>query len=257
MTLDYKEKNRRLIAFVVDDDRAAANALADDLQKFKDVGEVYIFQSYNDATLPLLELQPDVLFLDVEMPGKTGIEFLESIRHRINFSFHVVFYTAFSDYMIDAIRQSAFDFLLKPYKKEELQQVVRRLTNEPPHHTLSNQPPCNLGTRKIALQTICELLLLNMEEILMLQYTSSSRSWQLILTDGSMHQLRKGMSAEDLLKLHPALGRISSNCILNLTYLAAIENSSQRCRLSPPFDNMELNASRRYFSKLKERFELL
>ena len=43
----------------------------------------------------------------------------------------------------------------------------------------------------------------------------------------------------------------------NINYLAAIENSTQRCRLCPPFDKLELTVSRRYFSKLKEQFELL
>lgn len=247
----------RPVVFVVDDDQAAREALANDLRSFKEIAEVYVFSSYVEATLPLLEKQPDVLFLDVEMPGKNGLDFLDSIRRRITFSFRVVFYTAFSDYMIDAIRQSAFDFLLKPYKMEELRAVVKRLVSESPHLGFAHQDAYNAASRKIALQTVCELLLLNLEEVLMLQYASGMRSWQLTLTDFSTHQLRNGVSAEDLLKLHPALTRISSNCILNLNYLAAVENSSKRCRLAAPFDSIELTASRRYFSKLKERFELL
>ncbi|MEE1270180.1 MAG: hypothetical protein U0K28_04050 [Prevotellamassilia sp.] len=56
------------------------------------------------------------------------------------------------------------------------------------------------------------------------------------------------------LKLIPPTG---NTCIININYLAAIENSTQRCRLCPPFDKLELTVSRRYFSKLKEQFELL
>ena len=96
-----------------------------------------------------------------------------------------------------------------------------------------------------------------MDEILYAEYLKAARNWQLVLTDGSKHQLRKGTSAEDILKLHPALVRVSNSCIVNLNYLAAVENSTQRCRLCAPFDNQEIIASRRYFSKLKEKFEML
>lgn len=64
-------------------------------------------------------------------------------------------------------------------------------------------------------------------------------------------------TADDLLALNPTYMRISNTCIINLTYLAAIENNSQRCRMCPPFDDIELTVSRRYYSKLKEKFELL
>lgn len=109
--------NKGYTAFIVDDNPAALETLANDLRQQPEFAEVYTFASYAEATLPLLEKQPDVLFLDVEVPGKTGLEFLDSIRSKVTFTFKVVFYTGFSDYMIDAIRQSAFDYLLKPYKQ--------------------------------------------------------------------------------------------------------------------------------------------
>ena len=69
--------------------------------------------------------------------------------------------------------------------------------------------------------------------------------------------LKKGLTAEDILKVHPIFARISNTVIINLTYLAAVENNTQRCRLCPPFEHIVISASRRYFGKLKERFELL
>ena len=54
-----------------------------------------------------------------------------------------------------------------------------------------------------------------------------------------------------------AFVQTSSGCIVNLTYLAAIENTTQRCRFCQPFEGVELYASRRYFSKLKERFDMI
>lgn len=64
-------------AFVVDDNPSALQTLANDLSSLPEFSSVHTFQSYTEATLPLIELQPDVLFLDVEVPGKSGLEFLE------------------------------------------------------------------------------------------------------------------------------------------------------------------------------------
>ncbi len=247
-----------LSVFIVDDEPNALKQLADDLRQQLEIAEVRTFSNYTEATLPMLEIQPDVLFLDVEVPGKTGLEFLESIRPKVNFTFRVVFYSAFSDYMLDAIRHSAFDFLLKPYKPEELRTVLNRLTDVPETDVnLFANPSPDAMPRKMAVQTVSELLLLTPEQLLMFNYNSSQRSWQLTLTDRTNHMLRKTTSAEDLLALHPSLVRVSNTSIINLNYLAAVENCTQKCRLCPPFSDIELMASRRYFSKLKEFFEML
>lgn len=251
-----------LTAFVVDDEPGPLQVLADDLRRRPEFGEVNTFSSYNEAMYPLIELQPDVVFLDVEVPGKSGIDFLQAIRPRISFTFHAVFYTGFSHYMLDAIRHSAFDFLLKPYKPEELDVIVRRLVETPPD-VGTGLPVGTVGrmagvsTHKLALQTISELLLVTPGEVLMVQYEREARAWLLTLTDNSNHRLHAGITATELLTMSPSFIRISSNCIVNTTYLAAIENTSQRCRFCAPFEAIELYASRRYFGKLKERFELL
>lgn len=245
-----------LIAFVVDDNPTALETLANDLRNAPEFSAVFTFSNYADATLPMLEEQPDVLFMDVEVPGKSGLDFLQSICPRINFNFKVVFYSGYANYMIDAIRQSAFDFLLKPYKQSELRTIIDRLKSAV-HNSVRTIPNGNASTRKLAMQTVSELLLITIEQVLMFAYVSDIRSWQLMLTDNSTHILKKGISASDLLALDPNLARISNTCIINLTYLSAVENNTQKCRLASPFNHLQVVASRRYFSKLKERFELL
>ncbi len=252
------EYEKPLTVFVVDDNPEALAVLADDLNDMSEIGEVKCFSSYEEATLPLLEIRPDVIFLDVEMPGRSGIDFLESVQQRINFPIRVVFYSAFGDYMLDAIRHSAFDFLLKPYKISELKAVVERIRKECYEKKRLESIYVNpVSARRLAIQTVLELLLLGVDELLTLQYNKESRSWIVTLTDGTQHCLRKGMRADDLLALHPSLVRISSNCIINVTHLSAVENATLKCRFCPPFSDLELVASRRYFSKLKEKFEMI
>ncbi len=248
----------KLNVFVVDDESAALQQLVDDLRLLPEVDKVYAFSSYKD-TLSLLELQPDVLFLDVETPDRNGIDYVDMVQRRVAFPFHVVFYSAFSRYMLDAIRRSAFDFLLKPYKLDELHEIVKRLCRERFERPAS---ACRMTVllsprRKIAVQTVRELLLLTVDDILLMRYDKSLRAWLITLTDDTTHRLHQGTKAEDLLAFHELLTRISSSCIVNVAYLSAVENSTLRCRMCAPFDGLELYASRRYFSRLKAKFELI
>lgn len=250
-------KKKGLTAFIVDDNETWLHCLETDLRKMSIFSAIHTFTSYNDATLPLLENQPDVVFLDVEVPGRTGLEFLNSIRAKVTFTFKVVFYSAYTHYMLNAIRQSAFDYLLKPYKHEELEKIVKRLVEEITSEKEKNQANALGVSHKIALQTISNLLFVAVEQILMFNYLSSKRSWQITLTDLSQYTLKKGVTAEDLLSISPSLTRINNTNIINLPYLEAIENTTQRIQLCHPFEHIEIYASRRYFAELKKNIKQL
>ncbi len=68
--------------------------------------------------------QPDLVFLDVEMPTGTGFDILDQLPH---FTFHLIFISAYYKYAIDAFRVSAIDYLLKPIKVKELQEAIGKL----------------------------------------------------------------------------------------------------------------------------------
>src|SRR5688500_3367056 len=72
----------------------------------------------------LLHNAADVIFLDIEMPGENGFQFLNTIVHQ---PFKIVFVTAYNEYALQAIKASALDYLLKPVKIDELQSVVGKL----------------------------------------------------------------------------------------------------------------------------------
>jgi len=72
----------------------------------------------------ILQHQPDVVFLDIQMPGKNGFDLLRSLS---NYEFDVIFVTAFDQYGIQAVKFAAIDYLLKPINSEELQIAVSRV----------------------------------------------------------------------------------------------------------------------------------
>ncbi len=83
-------------------------------------------QNPEDAIRLIQQYKPDVVFLDIEMPRMSGFKMLEQIPE---IDFEIIFITAYNHYAINAIRISAFDYLVKPVAIEELQQTVERLGN--------------------------------------------------------------------------------------------------------------------------------
>lgn len=73
-------------------------------------------------------LQPDLLFLDINMPGQTGIEFLEEHGP---LKCHVIFTTAYNEYAVKAFRLNAIDFLLKPIDPDQLEEAIKKVKNNP------------------------------------------------------------------------------------------------------------------------------
>lgn len=85
----------------------------------------------NEAALMIAEFEPDIAFLDIKMPGQTGIEVAQGVAQRIaqgmDAATRVVFVTAYDQYAVQAFENEAMDYLLKPVTNERLAQTVTRL----------------------------------------------------------------------------------------------------------------------------------
>ncbi|MDR7131810.1 two-component system LytT family response regulator [Algoriphagus sp. 4150] len=114
-----------LKAVILDDEVRGSKLLSYKLEYYKN--EIQLEAVFNDPIKALKEigsLDADVLFLDVEMPGMNGFQFLEKLA---GFNFEVIFTTAYDSYTLEALRLSAVDYLLKPIVDEELEEAIVRL----------------------------------------------------------------------------------------------------------------------------------
>lgn len=111
-------------ALIIDDETKARSILHHYITNFIPAISETEQAASVDAALELLKTwQPDIVFLDVEMPHKNGFDFLTAIKDP---SFDVIFTTAYNQYAIQAIRFSALDYLLKPVDPDELKAAVDR-----------------------------------------------------------------------------------------------------------------------------------
>lgn len=268
---------------IVDDEPQSILRLENDLAAQEDFEVIATSSSAMSAKTLVMSMQPDVLFIDVEMPGQTGFEVLQSLRDEMPMDLIVVFYSAFNKYMIDALRASAFDFLLKPYQQEELELVVGRIrqkmeggdgsssssfssSSSSSSSSESHQDPQNLlgvngllGTsgKRLAIQSISGLLMVKPDEVFCCTFDEDTRLWHLRLANGQIHKLKKQTTAKAILSLSPSLAQVRQDCIINLDYLISIENYTLRCIFSPPFDQENITVSRRCYKAVKEKLEIL
>ena len=113
---------------IVDDEKPSREALMNYLREFcPNIQIVAECNSAKTAFKAITEHQPQLVFLDVEMPKGSGFDLLKMLSP---ISFKVIFITAFSNYAVQAFRFSAVDFLLKPVKISELKEAVEKVTNE-------------------------------------------------------------------------------------------------------------------------------
>lgn len=133
---------------LIDDEPSAVSVLSTLLKKHcrEDVEVLAVSNSPEEGKALIEQLHPDLVFLDIEMPGMTGVDLVRSFPSP---DFRVVFVTAYDAYAVEAFRLSAVDYLLKPVGSEDVIKVIQKI-----RHDVRNE----LGRLSIQLQNLDKLL---------------------------------------------------------------------------------------------------
>ena len=117
-----------MLVVIVDDEKHCRTGMGIMLEKYCEGTEVVAMCANGKEGIRAIEThRPDLVFLDIEMPGMNGFEMLEQCH---NHDFEVIFTTAYNEYAIQAIRHSALDYLLKPIDKEDLAAAIEKIKNK-------------------------------------------------------------------------------------------------------------------------------
>jgi two-component system LytT family response regulator len=205
-------------------------------------------------------LKPDVVFLDIQMPGKTGLELLTEMETK---DFEVVFVTAYNEYMLQALQYSAADYLLKPVDEDRLveavQRVERRITEgrreEQTGALLHNLSKAGDPTQmRLCLPTIKGFLVLKLEEII---YCEAERSYTVFHLDGGKTvTVSKPLLDYDTLLQDTSFLRIHKSFLINLLHVKEYQRGEGGLVIMS--DGAEIEVSRRkkdeFLMKIKEVF---
>lgn len=247
---------------IIDDDKTAAQVLADKLKGYDEVSVDGIAMNGIDGLSLLNDVHPDVLFLDIELPDISGLDFLERMEGFDQGRCRIVMYSAYDRYMLPAFRKKAFDFLVKPISDDELRTVIHRLclagkpTAEPTQTATDTDGAIQArGDGKYLLYTnAVDFRLVDVRDIGVFSYNHQQRQWEVYVSGTAEPvRLKRNVNSDALLALDPHLVRVSQRHIINIAYL--IEVTDNVCRFYPPFDKIAgVKVGRFFRKKLIDRF---
>jgi two-component system LytT family response regulator len=208
-------------AGIIDDEMHCIKTLRYQLEKqFQDVDIVFASTDSTTAKSFVEKYNPDIIFLDIEMPGLNGLQFLEQFQ---DISFKVIFTTAYDQYAIKAIRLNALDYLLKPVDRHELEEAIEKYRRDKDKTTREQLTQLHLFRENkirdmIALSAAQGLFFVKIADIIYLQgddcYT------HVYMNDGKKFLVSKTLANfDDILTEDNTFFRAHKSFIINLKYI--------------------------------------
>src|SRR5689334_17095898 len=209
---------------IVDDEKLARDLLREYLENFPEIELVAECEQGSDAVEKIDSLKPDIVFLDVQMPGMTGFDVLEDIEHEP----YVIFTTAYDQYAIKAFEKNAVDYLLKPLDEERFRTAVHRALKRKSveHSTMEDLLNSIRSERKgpfdshIFVQKSEKLFNLPVEEIV---YLEASGDYTIITTKADQFVSSSGIGKLEEILNPEVFIRVHRSTIVNVNYLKEIE----------------------------------
>ena len=209
-------------AILIDDELPSLQNLEQKITEFcPDIKIIGSTQKPEEAIQLIEHSRPDVIFLDIEMPRMNGFKMLEEIREK---DFDIVFTTAYSLYAIDAVRISAFDYLVKPVSVKDLQNCVARLFKDQAKQTpekldvlRQNLSDSRSQNDKITISTNEGVEFIEIKNILRIE--SSSNYSKMFFTDGKSLLVTKLLKDFEEILTPYRFYRIHNSHLINLSYI--------------------------------------
>ena len=209
---------------IIDDEKLARDLLSEYLESFSEIEILGECAKGNEAVEKIDKLKPDLIFLDVQMPGMNGFEVLEEIDHEP----YVIFTTAYDQYAIKAFEKNAVDYLLKPLDEERFKVAVNRalkqkeLEQSSIGDLLDNIRSERKGSydSHIFVQKSEKLYNLQVDEIV---YLEASGDYTIISTKTDQFVSSSGIGKLDEIMNPDIFIRVHRSTIINLNFLKEIE----------------------------------
>ncbi|MFD1019251.1 LytR/AlgR family response regulator transcription factor [Thalassobacillus hwangdonensis] len=243
--------SEKITALIVDDERFSREELSFLLEGFESIQVIGEADSGESAVMKTIQLQPDVLFLDVEMPKMNGLEVAKAVRELKKVP-RIIFATAYPDFAVDAFRHEALDYLLKPYEEEQVAEAVHRLMKYFDHskQTIVSAP----SPSKLAIEGEDEIIYLEPEDIYYVfrddritKIVGEKREYETKLPLKDVEQRLAGYS----------FFRIHKSYLVNLDYVdRLIPWFNGAYQLQVKGKHEQLSVSRNYVKTLRKRLEL-
>lgn len=237
---------------LIDDEPLARSLVAEYLQSYS---EIQIVEECNDGFEGVKAIQahqPDLIFLDIQMPKLNGFEMLELLENAPK----VIFTTAFDEYALKAFESNAVDYLLKPFSKERFDQALKKCLNTPLINDEKNEALQNTNAKqpeegnRIVVKVNGAIKIIPIQEVM---YIEAYDDYVKIYTEHACHVKKKTMAWYERSLDAKTFARIHRSYILNLSYLTRIQTNEKEGHSAILKNGNALSLSRSGYGLLKER----
>ncbi len=235
-------------ALVIDDERLARKELIKLLDEFAIMNVVGEAANADEAVELIEKHTPDLLFLDIQMPDKTGFELLEMLDNVPQ----VIFTTAYDEYALKAFEVNALDYLLKPIDPNRLKESIDKIVAIKPktETSISNQ----LGLQdQVFVKDGDKCWFVKLENV---RYFESDGNYIKVFFDNVRPMIHKSLNALDEKLSDRDFFRASRKHIINLSWVEDIETWFNGGLMVKLKGGDKLEVSRRQAAKFKERMSL-
>jgi two-component system, LytTR family, response regulator len=238
---------RRLTALIIDDERLARVNLRKKLNMFSEIEVIGEASGIETGMKAIRDLNPDLLFLDIELSDGTGFDLL----NKAEFKGKVIFQTAYNEYACRAFEINALDYLLKPITRERLKTVIDNLINYSNENSVNNKPKFRYDDRIMIEQRKC-IYFIKVENII---YIKAVREYTSIFEKGGKEYVvlkSIGDWQKELPDEHFA--RVHRNSIINFNYIERSERYGNTANIFLSGIREAILISRGYYKLIKTRY---
>lgn len=221
---------KEIRAIIVDDEPNSRDILAHLLKLDGNITLLAKCRDLKEAIVAIGTYRPDMVFLDIEMPGGSGFELLEQLG-KAEANPAIVFITAYNQYAIKAIKYAAFDYLLKPIDLDDLNQTIQRYRDDAESQRLKsradNVPSQMVSLQKLKFSMRNGVIFIDPDDIV---WCEASGSYTILHFQSRKDEIVSVSLKEvenQLEGLH--FFRISRSAIINLKYLSRIDRRNKTC----------------------------
>ncbi len=233
------DKNQQFNTLIIDDSAEDEKALLDALKTYTNIVIRGTYHNGHDGLDAIRNIRPSLVFLDMELPDMKGLDLIESLDGETLSSCRFVIYTNYVDYMLESFRNHAFDFLLKPLRRDDLEKIVQRV-----QEAASTQVPKAEGKLYKAEENLLMFLnstdfrLVRLRDIGIFQYNSDQRLWEAVIASNLKPvRLKRNVNNKMLLSLGTNFVQVNQKYIVNINYLFQVTDNL--CEFYPPFQNID------------------
>lgn len=238
-------------ALVIDDERLARKELISLLSQYPKVEIVGEAVNADDAEEQIGKLAPDVLFLDIQMPGRNGFELLESLDNVPK----VIFTTAYDEYALKAFEVNALDYLLKPIRKDRLDECIQKVTDEAEREAARPDEPIHKLdlNDQVFVKDGDKCWFVKLSNVRLFE---SDGNYIKVYFDNFKPMIHKSLNALDKKLDDRSFFRASRKHIINLSWVESIESWFNGGLLVKMKGGEKVEVSRRQASKFKDMMSL-